>query len=415
MHNCCGIDFGTSNSAIGIADKNITLVSVEDNYKTIPSALFFRSLEKDILFGREAQKAYTLGTEGRFMRSLKRILGTSLINQTTIVNSKHMSFQKIISVFIKNLKHKAETAGYDLDSVVMGRPVHFVDDDTTADNKAEYELELIAKLVGFKNVVFQYEPIAAAFAHEQNLIKEKLSLVVDIGGGTSDFTVIRLSPNNKSKLDRKDDILANTGIRIGGNDFDKDLSIKIVMPYLGYNTSYGEKILTVPRSDFHDISEWSKVNFAYTSKTLNIFKDMLKESHAPEKLCRFVNVLKHQHGHRLLNSIENAKIDLTDKNLHTLDLDYIENNFALNVSIEEMNNSIKENTLKIVNNINECLQLSGLSSNNIQLIVLTGGSTEITYIQSTLKKMFPNAEISQENKLSSVVTGLAHDAKRRFL
>jgi len=412
MTKSCGIDFGTSNSAIAVSENNVRLIKVEGDSVTIPTALFFKS--KEVLFGRAAQKSYMLGEEGRFMRSLKRVLGTSLMSQGTVVNGRSVYFQDIISKFVANLKQKAEAAEGEIANVVMGRPVHFVDGDKDADTRAQNELEQIAKSCGFKNIEFQYEPIAAAFAHEQSLTQESLSLVVDIGGGTSDFSIIRLSPDRKEDLDRKGDILANTGVRIGGNDFDKDLSIKTVMPNLGYETTYGEKNLIVPRAQFHDISEWSKVNFVYTARILRDFNLMLEESYSPKELNRFVEVLKHQYGHHLLDTIENAKIDLTSNSKSLFDLSYIEENLALNITREELSNSIKENVSKVMKNAKECLSEAGLKPQDMDLIILTGGSTEIPYIQSVLSKNFPNAKLSQENKLSSVTLGLAYDAKRRF-
>src|SRR5690606_29664205 len=145
--------------------------------------------------------------EGRFMRSLKRILGTPLMEQGTIINGKRKPFENIIADFLRQMKTTAEAAsGQAFDSVVMGRPVHFIDHDPEGDRRAEQELCGIAKSVGFKNIEFQFEPIAAAFAHERKLTEEKLALVADIGGGTSDFTVIRLSPDNIGKAGRSDDI-----------------------------------------------------------------------------------------------------------------------------------------------------------------------------------------------------------------
>ncbi len=408
MNKSCGIDFGTSNSALGIANGGIELIEVENNHKTIPSALFFSAAEKKTLFGREAQQAYMHGNEGRFMRSLKRILGTSLIDQTTVVNGKSLSFKDIIALFIKNLKQD------DIDNVVMGKPVHFVDDDTSADKRAENELKQIAETIGFKNIEFQFEPIAAAFAHEQNLSNEKLSLVADIGGGTSDFTIIRLSPDLKNSDDRKNDILANTGVRIGGNDFDKDLSLNNFMPQLGYDSIYGEKNLAVPKTSFHDLSEWSKVNFVYTPKILRDFRNILKESYSPETLRRFINILEHQYGHHLLASIEEAKIELTNNGEYIVDLNYIDKNFEVDIAVKQLNQSIKENVSNILKNVKKCIKLAKIHRDNVELIILTGGSTEIPYIQKVLAKMFPNAHISQENKLSSVALGLAYDAKRKF-
>ncbi len=408
MSRCCGIDFGTSNSAVGIADEKITLIPIEEKHQTIPSALFFRTLDKKTLFGRDAQNNYMLGEEGRFMRSLKRILGTSLIDQETVVNDEYIKFSHIIARFIRKIRPEG------IENVVMGRPVHFVDNDKKANARAQNELKQIAKMVGFKNIEFQFEPIAAAFAHEQNLSSEKLSLVVDIGGGTSDFTIIRLSPDRKNANDRKQDILANTGIRIGGNDFDKSLSLKEFMPHFGYDSTFGEKKLIVPRSKFHDLSEWSKVNFVYTMLNLRTFKGILKESLAPEKLNRFINVLEHQYGHHLLASIEETKIELTDKEQYTVDLNYIEKDFDIETSVKQLNSTIENHVSEILNNVQECIKAAKINRDDIELIILTGGSTEIPYIQSVLANLFPNAHLSGENKLSSVALGLAYDAKRKF-
>jgi len=416
MNRCCGIDFGTSNSSIGVVDSAVRLIKVEEDYITIPSTLFFPNIRSSqTIFGRAARHAYILGEEGRFMRSLKRVLGTSLMRQRTQVNSELMTFHDIIARFIRNMKLKAEAEGNgDIDNVVMGRPVHFVDYDHAADGRAESELREIARLTGFKNIEFQFEPIAAAFAHEQNLKGEKLSLVVDIGGGTSDFTVIRLSPMRKNAADRSSDILANTGVRIGGNDFDKDLSIKTVMPEFGYESIYGEKKLAVPRSYFHDISEWSKVNFVYTPRNIKEFSDMLKVSADKQRLHRFVNILERQLGHHFLDSIENAKIDLTLNDSCKIDFDYIDTGFLLDVTKNNLDNSINDNVEKVMASAKECLAEARIKASDIELIILTGGSTEIPYVQQVLSTIFPNAELSQENKLSSVALGLTYDAKRKF-
>lgn len=240
----CGIDFGTSNSSVALAKQGkINLVPVEQNHITIPSALFFERKGNVPHFGREAVDLFFSRKDGRFMRSLKRVLGTSLMKQGTSVNGKPMRFERIIGPFLQNLKDKADAfAGEELNHVVMGRPVHFIDNDPEGNNRAQNELKSIAEQVGFKYVEFQFEPIAAAFAHEIKIEGEKLAIVADLGGGTSDFTVIRLSNKFVGKADRASDILANTGVRVGGNDFDKDLSLAAVMPEIGYQTTYGERI-----------------------------------------------------------------------------------------------------------------------------------------------------------------------------
>ena len=220
----CGVDFGTTNTAAALSagGGKPVLVKLEDDTVTIPSALFL-SADKKIYFGRQAMRMYMDGESGRCMHSLKRVLGTDLMASGTYFNNQRVSFTDLLSYFLKNVKNKIDLeAGTEVDHIVLGRPVHFRDDDPRGDARAQDELRQIAQKVGFKNIEFQYEPIAAAFAHEAGVAKESLACVVDIGGGTSDFSIIRIGRPLMSKIDRTDDILASTGIRIGGNDFDKD-------------------------------------------------------------------------------------------------------------------------------------------------------------------------------------------------
>ena len=221
----CGIDFGTSNSSIAVASttQKPKMVAVEDEHITIPSAIFYENNKSQPVFGRLALQKYMSGEEGRLMRSLKRVLGTDLMQNGTILHGKSVKFENILAQYIKFIKGKAETFVHEnIEKVVMGRPVHFRDNDRKGDIEAEKQLQDIAMKAGFKEIYFQYEPIAAAYAHEENIKGEKLACVIDIGGGTSDFSIIRLGEKLKNKKNRQDDILADSGIRIGGNDFDKD-------------------------------------------------------------------------------------------------------------------------------------------------------------------------------------------------
>ena len=411
----CGIDFGTSNSAIAVSTKGgVILAPIEDKHLTLPSALFY-PLAKAPVYGREAMRCFTEGDDGRFMRSLKRLLGTSLMNFGTMVNDKPRRFDEIIGGFVSYMKKKGEAAaGRSIENVVMGRPVHFVDHDPDADYAAEEQLTRIARHAGFRHIEFQFEPIAAAFAHEPKLSSEKLALVVDIGGGTSDFTVIRLGPTLAKKLVRKNDILGNAGTRLGGNDLDKDLSLLSFMPPLGYKTTYGVKDLPVPLSWFNEMAEWSKINFLYTPKMKSEVKSVLRESHAVEKLSRYAKVLKTETGHRLLAAVEQAKIDLTEQSATSAALNFIEDDLNINVTRKNFEQAIAARLDKISDTISDCLAAAGVQQNQIELIVLTGGPTETPLIKELIRSKFPEAAVSEENKLSSVALGLGYDSQKRF-
>lgn len=411
----CGIDFGTSNSTLAVAKEgNVELATIEDARGTLPSAVFY-PFEGEPVFGRKAMRNFVDGEEGRFMRSLKRILGTSLMPHGTLVNGKNKKFESILGDFIGHMKNQAEAQFcQSIENVVMGRPVHFVDGDTAADLRAQAELERIAQNVGFGNIEFQYEPIAAAFAHERKLTGEKLALVVDIGGGTSDFTIIRLSKDKMDKVERKDDILANSGTRVGGNDFDKDLCLAVFMPPLGYQTTYGEKNMPLPVSPFFDMAEWSKINFLYTPKVRGMIGNLYHQSNDKEKFGRFVKIIKEETGHQLLAAVEDSKIRLTDLPFTEASLDFVEGGLKINVALGAFNMAVDKHVAAISRSVTECLQQAGLAEDSIELIVLTGGTTEVPILKEEIGKRFPQAEVSEENKLSSVGLGLGYDSLRRF-
>ncbi|MFD2574116.1 Hsp70 family protein [Spirosoma soli] len=412
----CGIDFGTSNSTIAVAlDGNISLVPVEETYVTIPSAIFFRHTDNKPFYGRMAVDLFLNRHEGRFMRSLKRVLGTSLMKQGTLVNGAPMNFSLIIAAFLRHIKDKADAwAGHSIDSVVMGRPVHFVDNDPAADAQAQNELKAIAQRIGFTHIEFQFEPIAAAFAHEVRISGEKLAIVADLGGGTSDFTVIRLSNQFIHKPDRSSDILANTGVRIGGNDFDKALSLAAIMPELGYRSTYGPKRLEVPLKPYHDLAEWSKVNFLYTPKMLMQTRQLMHESHDKKRYKRLVDVLEHETGHLLLAGAEETKIALSSEAEHLASFDFIDTDFVIPIKQTLFNEAIQDDVDKITASARQCLQDAGVQPAVIDLVILTGGSTEVRSIQSEFKRLFPNAAIADQNKLSSVGLGLGYDSQYKF-
>lgn len=416
MH-ACGIDFGTSNSAIASGTKDgARLLTVEDGSETLPSAIFYpHHTNAAPVFGRAAQKLFFEGEEGRFMRSLKRILGTPLMGQGTVVNGRMKKFDEIIRHFISHMKALAEQQlNHALTHAVMGRPVHFSDNDPAADGRAQDELEAIARAAGFAEVSFQFEPVAAAFAHEEKVQSEKRALVADIGGGTSDFTVIKISREHRRKEDRTGDILGHSGARLGGNDFDKSLSLGAFMPELGLGTTFGAKNLAVPLAPFHDLSEWSKVNFLYNPKTMKDARDILFESHAPEKYGRFVKALEREAGHRILSVVEDAKISLTEETALTAALPFLEDGLEIPLTREGFNAAIKAHIRRISRAIDECLKTAGLNDGDIEIVILTGGPTETPLLKETIKSRFPHAELSEDNKLSSVALGLGHDAARKY-
>ena len=216
--DACGIDFGTSNSTAGWCrpGQKTALLPLEGDKLTLPSVIFFNAEEDDVSYGRAALADYLEGYEGRLMRSLKSLLGTSMMDEHTEVMGRAVPFRELLGQFIGELKQRAEeSAGREFTRAVLGRPVFFIDDDAQADQRAQDTLERIARQAGLRDIAFQYEPIAAAFDYESQISREELVLVVDIGGGTSDFTLIRVGPERAGRAERRDDILASGGAGAG--------------------------------------------------------------------------------------------------------------------------------------------------------------------------------------------------------
>jgi hypothetical chaperone protein len=418
MEVSAGIDFGTSNSTVSYTNINgIEMVELENGQTTIPTAMFFRANSTEILYGNNAVEIFLRHDIGRFMKSIKSILGTSLMDKDTRINNRLVDFETIIGYFISHLKSKLDMHVNDIvDCVVMGRPVKFHEYDEKLDVQAQKMLETIARNSGFKFVEFQYEPVAAAFAHEQDIQGEKLAVVVDIGGGTSDFTVIKLGETLKNKFDRRNDILANFGIKVGGNTFDKDLAFNAFMPVLGKGTYIGEKLLPMPNHIYSELSDWSSINFIYTPKTSKIIKEFYSEAHDKIKVGRLVEIVESKCAHELLRIVEQAKIGLTIQ--ESVECTFVPvKDIPPNIVIKrhEFDDYSAVTYEKIQKAMTECMIQSGKSGTDIDLVVLTGGSTEIVHIKDFVRESFPNAEISDKNRLSSVGVGLAYDARRRFL
>ncbi|MBK67850.1 MAG: hypothetical protein CMP22_06935 [Rickettsiales bacterium] len=414
----CGIDFGTSNSTVALlnSDKTIQMAYLEEDKHTLPSVLFFHQ-NGSVLYGRAAIKAYLMGEEGRLLRSIKSILGTALMDEKTKINKKHMDFTHILAHFIAHLKRKAESmVGEDITNVVMGRPVHFHDNHPYKDRKAEDTLRQIALSCGFKNIEFQLEPIAAAYRHEQDLKLEKLALVIDLGGGTSDFTVMKLSPDHKLKSNRYDDILATYGIRVGGTNFDTSLSLKMVMPELGLGSQYQDsfdpsKHLTMPLSIYNNLSDWSQIYKAHTREAIAQTQDLKKRSLSPDKLDLLETIQEENLGYALLEECEKAKISLSNNDTTAITFSEFGDNFKIPLTRPDFEDTINDHIVRIDDAISTTLKDAGINDNNINLIIMTGGSSELPVVQTLVKKRFSHAELLDNDKFSSVGFGLAKQAE----
>lgn len=416
MAFACGLDFGTSNSAVAIVeDGRPVLVPIEAAHPTIPTALFFHADSDAIAFGREAIADYIDGAPGRQMRSLKRILGTELVHERTRLQNSSIMLSDVIAIFLRHLRLRTETVvGRPIDNVVLGRPVRFVTNNPGGDAAAVEALGEIARKAGFANVEFQFEPIAAAMTYRMQVRRRAIALIVDAGGGTSDFSIVELDPITGAASDDRGAILANHGVRVGGTDFDASLALFAVMPLIGYRAPLARGGTVMPSWIYVDLANWPKINSLYTHRMMRMADELRGLAVEPVLAERLVKVLRQRLGHYILMQVEQTKIDLTDIRLTDCALDAIEPGLAASVSTNEFENAVADETRAIFDGIAETVRLAGLASDRIEKIFTTGGSTAIPAITRWIRARFPNAEIVEGDRFGAVATGLALDAQRRF-
>lgn len=406
-----GIDFGTSNSAMAwrASGQLAQLVPLEGKAAAMPTALFFNYEDRSTHYGRDAMQQYLAGEEGRLMRSLKSLLGSSLLQDKTAVHGQLVSYQDIIAIFLQHLAAQAQQHMGGLPQrVVLGRPVHFVDGNPERDAQAQASLQAAAYTAGFQEVAFQLEPIAAALDYEQRLSEEACILVVDIGGGTSDFTVVRLGPQHAGKPDRTQDILATTGVHIGGTDFDHKLNVAQVQPLLGLG-HIGPSGREVPCRVFYDLATWHLIQWLYTAKSLRE-AEALRTDYSDRNLhTRLMRVLQQQAGHRLADAVEQGKIAASSTAADALlDLGWIEGGLTAQITPQGLEQHLQALLAAVVQCAEECVAKAGLRKSQITALYLTGGSSALQTLRTALAGVFPETPQVAGDLFGGVASGLAY-------
>lgn len=412
----CAIDFGTSNSAVALPSRQgIRLVELEPGHTSIPTAVFFSAEDDSRAFGRAAVQAYVDGFDGRLMRSIKSILGSDLMDRVTEVGlGVTIKYIDVVIAYLKQLKRVTEQAtGYPLARAIIGRPVFFVDDDPARDRAAQETLARAAAIAGFQEVAFQFEPIAAALDFERTCERETLVMVADIGGGTSDFSLVRVGPARHRKLERQDDILANHGVHVAGTDFDREVNLAAIMPHLGFG-SRGRHLDRVPGAVYFDLATWHLINNVYAVNRVIELQQMVT-MYADEHLHRrLMTVLDRRLGHELAARAEGAKIDVAMTGAADIDLSHVEAGLTARFDEACQSAALAARMESIVGAARETLRQAGVKAEEVGALYFTGGSTGLGALTHAIGTTAPAARRVTGDRFASVVSGLGVYAERRF-
>ncbi|MEY3412084.1 MAG: hypothetical protein RIQ70_772 [Bacteroidota bacterium] len=409
-----GIDFGTSNSALAILDTE-TREAVK--LFTVPSLLFFQEPKErgqftKVAVGQDAIDQYVQNRmNGRFMKSIKKVLPNKSFVDTRIGNRMYKA-EDLVALILVHLKKLADDfLSEDIKTAVIGRPVVF-DEAEDKDTLAQARLQKAAKIAGFEEIHFQLEPVGAAYTYERQIEKSELVLVADFGGGTSDFSLMRLDPAAKNLANRKSDIIGQGGIYIGGDNFDSDIMWHKGTPHFGRGVKEEftpGKPLDLPLSYFQNICSWEKMNFLDTLRMkLNIEKSY-QYSGKDYRVKNLQILISENLGYSFFKEIEKAKIMLTHENNAPLVFQKHGVEIDEKVSLSEFKDEIiSQNLTKIEDYLDQFLEEKGIAKESIDVVFMTGGTSLIKPLNQIFKDKFGEDKLKSGDNFNSVAMGLAY-------
>ncbi|MEH6577756.1 MAG: molecular chaperone [Amphritea sp.] len=446
-----GFDFGTSNCSVAhVVNNNVQTISLSGKESFILSALCAPTRETvseylfsclnilpmnsvgegvlrhaiaenraeglkvksdDVLFGQQALDLYLEDPDFvYYVKSPKSFLGTLQLRDPQLA-----LFEDIVCAMMANIKTRAEAnLDREITETVIGRPINF---NTRGGEKSNIQAEGIlrraASRAGFKHIEFQFEPVAAGLDFESTLTSEKNVLVVDIGGGTSDCSLIRMGPKWLAKKDRSETLLAHAGKSVGGNNLDISIAFQRFMPEFGKETEYKSGV-TIPTMTFWDPVATNDVNAQrrfYSYENLEVLKRIRVEAKHPEKIDRLIQVHQKALAHMVVGESEKAKIALSNQSHYTANIDLLSEKIDIPMLSEQMEKSIAEPMRQIKGLIKEILVQGEVAPD---VVYITGGSARSPIVRDTVKSVLPNTPIVSGNYLSSVTEGLARWAHLCF-
>jgi len=393
------IDFGTSNTAAALMAGNrpVTL-PMEPGAETLPTAVFMDFTRRRFVYGTTALSALRDGAEGRFLRALKSVLGTALAQETRSFLNERMTLIAVIARFLDEIRQRSEHfTGQRFDTVLSGRPVRFHSADATRDAQAEADLRAAYALAGFRDVTFLPEPEAAALADGGSW----RMLNVDICRGTSDFTLCD-SANGATH------VLASRGLRLGGTDFDRILSLAHAMPLFGYDApiraQIGQARHPAPRAPFQDLATWEKIPFVYDAGLLREVRRWVRLADQPRLFERLAEVLEAHLGHDVAHAVEAAKIAANDTGDGQIALHLVERGLSATLPRAAMESALAGAAQAIGDEAMATLTDAGAAPGSVDSVVFVGGSSLLAAIRAELARRLPDAR----QETSAVFTAVAH-------
>lgn len=423
-----GFDFGTTNSALAtVAGSYAALAEFPSGNgvtHTFPSILYFGRRTEGTrsrlmsAAGPKALEAYLEAEDkGRLIQSLKAYLADRRFDGTGVF-SQHYSLEDMIALIAHHLLADARGLTPTPSRVVVGRPVHFSNAETDDDDRfALGRLHRAIAQCGFTEIVFEYEPVAAAYSYEQTLDRDELILIGDFGGGTSDFSILRVGPSQTGRGRERDDIIGTDGVALAGDAFDRQIIRHLVAPRLGLGSEYFSppgKFLPIPSWPYERLERWHHLSFLNTAKNLEMLEHLRRSALIPERLEAFVHLIKSEMGFRLHEAVRRVKFDLSAHHEARFEFQCEPVSIATNVTRVEFEKWIEHEVRSMAGCVDRLFTATGVSADDIDHVFLTGGSSFVPAVRNIFIERFGVAKISGGEELTSVATGLSLCAARQW-
>jgi len=412
------IDFGTSNSLLSAASKAQLYAPIpldpEAKDPTILRSVLYLPDPQTCYYGHKATEEYVANDmDGRLIRSIKKFLPMrSFVG--TFVNDKAFYLEDIIATFLGEMRRRANHHfQQDIDSVLLGRPARFSEND--ADDKyAQDRLESAANKAGFKNVGFCPEPLAAAYDFKTTLTEPKIVFVADFGGGTSDFTVIRITPKDEDELE----VLSIGGVSLAGDALDGSIMRGRISQHFGANVQYkapfGSNVLTMPKMLMEKICSPADLSTLRDRDTQEFFKNLKSWSLGKDdaqKMDNLSSLIHDQIGFSVFEQIESTKRRLSDSERATFSFHYSDIDIQEEISRADFEAYASSSLYSILHSMDETMKKAQLKFSDVDLVCTTGGTARVFALREALKSRFGEEKIQQHNNFHSIVYGLSKVAQ----
>ncbi len=420
-----GLDFGTTNTVVALSSAagkaKVLPFKLESNadepaHSTFRSAMCFWEEEgdaaRDLRFEAgpwAIERFIDEPNDCRFLQSFKTFAASKSFSDT-FIHGRKFTFEDLLTAFIERTRTHAGPALAELPlHLVAGRPVAFAGVNPN-EQLALDRYERAFKRVGFADITYVYEPVAAAYFFAQRLTKAATVLVADFGGGTSDFSIIRFEPTNG---EMKSIPLAHSGVAVAGDVFDYRILEHAILPQIGHRAKYKsiDKLLEVPTHYHHRFAQWNQLALMKSPIVLRELREFLRYAIERDGLEKFVTIIENDLGYPLYKAVADAKAALSHAETSTLEFRAKSFNYdiALNATIERaaFEQWIADDLQKIEDAVDEALGEARLDGTEIDRVFLTGGSSFVPAVRAIFDQRFDPKNIETGDQLESIAYGLA--------